>query len=316
MDKETLRTVILAVIILVTFSFAFLVSYYLYFVEKKKVINKGMDDKEIEEDISKKKKKWQKKEANKHLTFEQQYFNADRSKSRANRIMNSILFVFMFIISAVVVTGYVQVKNNNYFYMNNKTVLVIKSSSMEKANSYNAYLTTAKQSEYQYINTRLQKYSLISIDKYYSGDELKLYDIVAFKMGDTVLVHRLIDISKDSETNENLYTFRGDANNASFVEETKVTQDKIIGKYNGYSNVPLGYITSFIQSEIGIISIGVLFVSLIAYSLINSRIDLAYKNRFECLLKSHHNMTKKGLKKEAVVDDLSPIQKEGHNEEK
>lgn len=315
MNNGTISGVILTVVILLTFALAFLLTYYFFYSEKKKVIRKGLDDDEIREDIQKKKCKWMKKDKNKHLSFEQEYFNSRSSKKTVGRVISGILFTILLAFTIFVSVEYVQVKNDNFLYINNKTVLVIKTSSMETTNDSNSYLKNNSDTEYQYINTRLERYSLVSIDKYYQGDELKLYDIVAFKMDDTVIVHRLIQIGVDKETGQKVYTFRGDANNASFVHETNVTEDKIIGKFNGYYNVGMGYVVSFLQSEIGLISLIILCLSIVAYTMFNDGIDSAYEKRMEELLKNHHRFKKKAEVSEACVDELSPIAVEKENVE-
>lgn len=180
---------------------------------------------------------------------------------------------------------YINDKKNDLTFFNDKSVLVIQSESMSEANSYNDYLKNNSASEYKFINTRLELYSLIGVDKF-NGDNIKLYDIVAFKGGNNILVHRLVKISVDETTGVTTYSFRGDANNASLEEEVGVTSDKILGIYNGFKSENLGYLVAFVQSEIGYAVIFLVAFTLIGYSIFNDKIDKLYDKRIIYILDS------------------------------
>lgn len=300
MNKETLRIIILAAIILVTFSFAFISTYYFFYVEKRKVITKGLDDKEIEDDIESKRKKFFKKKENKFKSFKEDYFAKKHSTNKVSRVLNIVFSVILVAFTIFLSISYVNVKNNNLTFINNGTVLVIQTTSMEKGNDFNTYLERNKSNEdkYKYINTRFERYSLIGITKYEEGKtNLNLYDIVAYKVDDTIIVHRLISIRYDQSTNQKLYTFRGDANSASLVGETNITSENFIGVYNGYKNVGLGYFVAFLQSEVGLITLIVLVISIVCYQLFDDKINSTYKNRFEELLMKLQEEIKKPEKK-------------------
>lgn len=283
MSKTLLTTIIITVIVLVSFAIAFLGTYYFYYVEKKKVINEGIDDNEINEEIKKHKNKFNKKNI-KDLSFKDFYFKKKKRNKVIDRIFGIIFGIILVVICVFLSFGYIKTQNNELTFINDKTVLVIKTDSMEEINDDNTYLKDENNQNYKYINTRLEALSLISIDRYDESKELNLYDIVAFKMDDTIIVHRLIKINIDEKTKETTYTFRGDANNASFTNESNVKKEDILGIYNGYKNVPLGYIISFFQSEIGLISIIIVAICLITYELFNDGIDTIYSKRMEELI--------------------------------
>lgn len=289
MNKETLNIIILTAIILVSFAFAFLGTYYFYYEERKKVINEGIEDNLMKDVIAKKKEKFLKKRKDQKCKFKEHYYKKKKNKKIRDRIYISFTSVLLLFLLGIVGYQYLKVSNNDLVYINNKSLIVIKSESMETVNSYNTYIeeNKDKESEYEYINTRINKFSLISIDKY-NGEELNLFDIVAFKMKDNdgnyeIIVHRLIN-KTTNEKGITYYTFRGDANNASFANETNLTIDSVIGTYNGYQNTGLGYTVAFLQSEIGLIVIAIVALSLIAYQIFNDKIDTIYRDRLEKLI--------------------------------
>lgn len=290
MNNETIRIVILTSIILVSFAFAFLGTYYFYYAERKRVISNGIEDTLINKEIDKKKEKFLKKKKAREMKFKDFYFKKKKRNGIVSKIFGAIFSLILVLLCVVVGYGYIRVANNNLVFIDNKTLIVIKSESMQTVNSQNEYIkeNTDNTSEYKYINERIPKYSLISIDKF-EDQELKLFDICAFKMensdGSTeIIVHRLINMTTSAETGITYYSFRGDANNASFTKETNITKDKIIGVYNGYQNKGLGYSVAFLQSEIGFIVIIVVALSLIGYQIFNDKIDSIYKKRFEELV--------------------------------
>ena len=70
--------------------------------------------------------------------------------------------------------------------------------------------------------------------------EIKLYDIIEYKLDKIRVVHRVVSIEKYNN-GEILYITKGDNNNV--VDKEKVTEDQIVGKvlfkipYIGYPSV-------------------------------------------------------------------------------
>mgnify|MGYP006874323095 CR=1 FL=1 len=169
-------------------------------------------------------------------------------------------------------------------------MMIIQTDSMETAYKGNTYLA-----DDFYGNERIEKRSFITItreQKYI--DAIKPFDIVAFKMllSDNktylTIVHRLIEVTRDSN-NEPLYTFRGDGNRSSMPGEFQIKKEMICGVYitdgfHGAYNVSFGYLMSYLQSSVGLIFVFIGFLLVFLYVVMEDRLSLPYKKRFEMIL--------------------------------
>ncbi len=173
--------------------------------------------------------------------------------------------------------------NDQITYFGDKTYLVIQTSSMASINENNKYLKDGSIDSKDRMNTRISQYAFIGIDKFKSEDQIKVYDIVAFRMDDKIIVHRVYSIGE--KDGHKLFTFRGDANPASMSGEINVTSDRIVGVFDGYQNQVLGSIVIYIQSGTGLISVFAIAIVLMVYIFYYDRIDLRLTDRYEALMK-------------------------------
>ena len=77
-------------------------------------------------------------------------------------------------------------------------------------------------------------------------EDLKVGDIVTYKLDDKYISHRIVGIEND------LYTTKGDANETNDVN--KIRYDNIIGKNLNICVIYLGYFVNFINNNLYIIT--------------------------------------------------------------
>ena len=159
------------------------------------------------------------------------------------------------------------------FYFGNTTMLTIKTGSMETANDANTYLDENN------LTNQIEQYSIITLNKVKSDDELNLYDIAAYEHDNTIYVHRIIRKYTNLTTGVTYYTFRGDANSESLSFELTITLDDIVGKYTGFQNYGLGVTLTYLQSTIGIVAMAAALIFLITYNVTEDRIETNYYKR-------------------------------------
>lgn len=188
-------------------------------------------------------------------------------------IMNVLFGIFYFVIGALLLVVITFKVTNQTMYFGDTTLMTIRTGSMEKAHESNTYL------EENNLTNQIEQFSLIALNKVHSEDELKLYDIAAYKHEDVVYVHRIIRIFHNETENKTYYTFRGDSNAVSADFELTITIDDIVGKYNGFQNYGLGVTLTYMQSNIGMIALcsGILF--LLTFNITESKIETAYYKR-------------------------------------
>lgn len=274
---------IVSAISLVCFAIVYICIFSFYYFNRKKCIENKLEDNEVIKILDKDVEKYDKKK-NKKLSFVDTYYKRKKRKKVGNIISNSIVGIFLVALIGFFVWATVMKSNDQTTYFGDKTYLVIQTSSMASINDNNKYLKDGSIDSKDRMNTRISQYAFIGIDKFKSEDQIKVYDIVAFRMDDKIIVHRVYSIGEEKDGHK-LFTFRGDANPASMSGEINVTSDRIVGVFDGYQNQVLGSIVIYIQSGTGLISVFAIAIVLMVYIFYYDRIDLRLTERYEALMK-------------------------------
>lgn len=274
---------IVSAISLVCFAIVYICIFSFYYFNRKKCIENKLEDNEVIKILDKDVEKYDKKK-NKKLSFIDTYYKRKKRKKVGNIISNSIVGIFLVALIGFFVWATVMKSNDQTTYFGDKTYLVIQTSSMASINENNKYLKDGSIDSKDRMNTRISQYAFIGIDKFKSEDQIKVYDIVAFRMDDKIIVHRVYSIGEEKDGHK-LFTFRGDANPASMSGEINVTSDRIVGIFDGYQNQILGSIVIYIQSGTGLISVFAIAIVLMVYIFYYDRIDLRLTERYEALMK-------------------------------
>lgn len=275
---------IVSAISLVCFAIVYICIFSFYYFNRKKCIENRLEDNEVIKILDKDVEKYDKKK-NKKLSFIETYYKRKKRKKVGNIISNSIVGIFLVALIGFFVWATVMKSNDQITYFGDKTYLVVQTSSMASINDNNKYLKDGSIDSKDKMNTRISQYAFIGIDKFKSEDQIKVYDIVAFRMDDKIIVHRVYSISIGENDGHKLFTFRGDANPASMSGEINVTSDRIVGVFDGYQNQVLGSIVIYIQSGTGLISVFAIAIVLMVYIFYYDRIDLRLTDRYEALMK-------------------------------
>ena len=107
----------------------------------------------------------------------------------------------------------------------------------------------------------------LAILKRIDPSELKLNDIIAYKEGNTLVTHRIVELTEND--GEPSFTTRGDANNAS--DRNPVAYSQVEGVYI-YRIPGLGRLAMFMQTPLGIlVFVGVPLCCFILYDIIRRR---------------------------------------------
>lgn len=139
-----------------------------------------------------------------------------------------------------------------------KTFMAVASGSMSQKNKANDYLISNN------LNDQFQKYDIIILNRVSSPDDLKLYDIIAYRNGEGVnIIHRITAISACDTVK---FTTRGDSNNAN-DDYTPAFSD-VIGVYRGVRISGAGIVIMFLQSYSGIITVAAILYCLIMMDLL------------------------------------------------
>ncbi len=280
-EKLYIIALIISSLVIIGLVIVFSFLFFLYSFYKVKHINIGSEDLSLTKEVKERTIRINKKRRKENKLF----LNLKDSlllEEKSNRLLHILMSIFSYIIIAFFLSifsiGLVYKVNNDNLFINDVTYLTILTGSMESRDEKNEYLF-----EYDLTN-QIEQYSLVGIEKIKQEEDIKLFDILAYKHEDIIILHRVIDIRYDEENEEYLYTLRGDANSLSLSYETSLKFEDFIGKYNNFSNYGLGIFITYIKSPIGIISLFSASIFLFLANIAECRINKAYKIRINKLI--------------------------------
>lgn len=173
-----------------------------------------------------------------------------KKKKKVGQIVGNILFVaFLFIVVPLFGYSLVSKIKGNAVMIADKTLLVVGSGSMSMKNEENDYLYDEEKKKEYNLTNQFNTYDVICIDKVASAEDIKLYDVVAYRNDkNIIIIHRIIGF-----TDEGKYITRGDSNNAS--DSYNSTFSDLVGRYDGFRIQKMGMVVAFLQSGAGIVTV-------------------------------------------------------------
>ncbi len=198
-----------------------------------------------------------------------------RRQKTVEVIKNVVYYtVLAFLIPIFGLSIYSRIKNN-VTTIGGNSVLVVASGSMSHKNEANDYLVTYN------LNNQFNTYDLIVVAKVDNVNQLKKYDVIAFKNDKKInVIHRIIDIKVDSNGVTRFVT-RGDYNNANDSYSPKFND--VIGLYTNRRIKSIGVFIMFFQSYAGIITVVSIVYTMLFISHFNRKLEEATYDREEIL---------------------------------
>lgn len=313
---------VVGIVVILLFAITFLTLFILYYKSRKKNIENHIEDTDITKEIHEDRTSYDK---HKHkYTFIESVKKTQKSDKKVSDVFNVILDILYFVVFIFLIVSMRIRSDNGLVWFGNNALMVVETSSMETLYSGNTYLKENGLSDDKY---RIPQYSLVVIDK----DPAKLaniqqYEVIVFKMYDETLqsdinvIHRVIEINKDSSGNVTSYTTRGDSNSGSLTTETNIpvntgaSTDRIFAVfggfdsstnkiYQGWRNTVLGYFVVYLQSAIGIITVVIAIIILILYSIFYDKITTCHDKRYDELV-----MEAWEIEEADVKENTDPVQ--------
>ena len=261
MNRIEATSMVVSIVVIFFLTLAFGILFYLYYRYYRKCVDGSLEDSYIKKEVIKENPRYfrhvDEVVQDENMTLEEKYEAIPALEEHVKGVMkrknglkvlaNTVLvIVYLLCLSVLAFAAYSRASGETFLF-GDTTCLIIRTGSMEEDNKSNSYLVENNLTE------DIPAMALVGLDKVSSPEDMELYGIYAFQGEDRILVHRLISIQETEEGD--LYTFRGDANSASLVEEVDVPFEKIVGVYNGFQNVGLGMTIGYLQSDIGIIAV-------------------------------------------------------------
>lgn len=166
-----------------------------------------------------------------------------RSQKAVKIIFNGLFYLVMVFFIAVLVFSLVQKASGNdaYPFFGFKGMIVQTGSMSFK---YDTEFLDGHNEQFK-IN------DLVFTRRIKDDEEIEIYDIVTFNLGNNTVIHRVVDIQIDSNTGQKLYITRGDA---SPENDSAKTREQLTGIYS-FSLGQLGVVIKFFQSVYGIVAL-------------------------------------------------------------
>ncbi len=265
MSSTEIITLIVTIVCLISFSAVFTILFRHYYKTSTEEVLSGKEDIElIDNAIDEEKEKRNKTKKTFKLV----------AKIASRVLLGAIFVIFLFAIVAKV--------RDNSMPFGDSTAIVIASGSMSQKN--NDYVKNNDD-----LNNQFDTYDIIGLSRYRSQEDVKLYDVVAYKNKKNVtIVHRIVEVKTDSEGNIT-YLTQGDSNaSADNVGGSQysgyLTYDKIIGYYNGTRLKGIGIFVIFLQSPAGIVTVLSIVYCLFMFDTLSSKYKKAIEERTNMLI--------------------------------
>ncbi len=244
-QKTPVYAVIVSVVALVIVAIAYL--YYSLYRYKLQAINAGLEDEMLKKEYS-------------------------RSDGKSSLLADVLSVVFTVAMVGFFAASLYAGGKGNYFPVSGMgTFQVVASGSMSFANEKNTYLAEKG------LTNQFNTYDIIGVKPVPAETALDIYDVVVYNDSGRLIVHRIIGMEeKDGKMH---YTMRGDANSSDDIKP--ITYSDMIGIYTGFKIPMIGIFVIFLQSALGYIAMGLVFLMEIGSVYFEKKIDKAARKRLK-----------------------------------
>lgn len=271
-DSISALSLTITILVIVGMAVAFGLLFWLYSLNKKKLIDLGGEDSKLINTIQNDYNRYKAKNVDVSLN---DFIISKNKKEKIARILMDVLswcLIGFFLIITII--GLVFRSKGQQIYLGKTTYMTIQTGSMSEKNMAHPYFE-------QVPNNQIAQYSLIGIKKV-AEEDLHSFDIVAFKVNGKVYVHRIIQILEVNGIRS--YTTQGDANSGSLSFEIGLNYNQILGKYTGTKSLGMGVFLTYLQSNAGIIAFIFAMLLLFVIDISEMTLSKSYKKRMNYLI--------------------------------
>ena len=263
---------LLIALIAIVFILAFIIVAFvmIYRAHRRLVLEKHYDD-IVEENIALLYSEYTRK-GDTELGFGNYVEKKEKARKRRSILGNVLSGIVAFFALAVIALSIGYRYLEGAVYLGDTAFLVVTSDSMSEKNESNDDL--------EWYDDQIPVGAFVTIEKVPSEAEMVPFAIYAYldEEGD-IVIHRFIEENEDGT-----YLFRGDKNSSPLESDVGVERNQIIGRYNGYQNLPLGETISFLKSPIGMIVLVGLIAVFLGQAVYSEKLDRLYRLRYESLI--------------------------------
>ncbi len=269
MEKIAWIIVLVCVFLVIVFLFGTFV--LLYRSRKRLLLEKHHDD-IVEENIAVLYSEYQERGKEKDSSFSAFLHRKRKRRKVLDILLDVVLGLATLLMLALLAAAIAYRHTGGQLYINGTAFYVVETDSMSEKNPQNEYL--------EGHDDQIAAHSFILLEKLEEDENLVPYEIYAYMDEEgQVIVHRYVSLMEDGT-----YLFRGDKNSSPLESDVGVERNQIIGRYNGYQNLPLGETISFLKSPIGMIVLVGLIAVFLGQAVYSEKLDRLYRLRYESLI--------------------------------
>ncbi len=264
MSSIEIISLVVTLVCVISFSVVFTILFRNYYLTNIENVKAGREDADLIEQA-----------------IYQDRQNKNKAKKALKKAFRIIEYVVMGVICAFFVFSMYSRFSGNVLMFGKASFIVIATDSMSLQNSNNAYLKENN------LDNQFNANDIIGLAPYDSEDDIKLYDIIAYKSKDEVVIVHRIRVIETLEDGSKAYHTRGDKNaidDDNNFYGAYLTYDDILGHYTGARIPDIGIFIIFVQSNAGIITIVSIIYCLLMYDRLNNKYEKAMDERTELLL--------------------------------
>ena len=301
--KLETTALVIGIMVIFVMILAFLLLFIHYAKQRRKVIDRGIDDPEVDKELGQIRSKAQQKANRKALASsnpESLYdtsdeavlesllslhgdsysaeavtyvdsFTQNRKKRKALTVIGDIVYgVFVLILLVLAAFGILCAScNDGVTFIGDKAILVVVTGSMEKKNPARQDLDGYDNQIEQFSMITLCRTDITAVEK---GDVIAFYD-----HENNVIVHRVVSVNDDCTL-----TTMGDANTTSNPSyEFSIGEDRLIGIWTGYQSFGLGITVTYLRSTLGMVALFGTGVFLLIYCVAEDSLERTWVRRLE-----------------------------------
>ncbi len=264
MSSIEIISLVVTLVCVISFSVVFTILFRNYYLTNIESVKAGREDADL---------------------IEQAVYQEKQNKNKTKKALKKALRIFEYVLMGVICAFFVFSMysrfSGNVLMFGKHSFIVIATDSMSLQNSNNTYLKENN------LDNQFNAHDIIGLAPYDSEDDVKLYDVIAYKSKDDVVIVHRIRVIETLEDGSKAYHTRGDKNaidDDNNFYGAYLTYDDIIGHYTGARVPEIGIFIIFVQSNAGIITIVSIIYCLLMYDRLNNKYEKAMDERTELLL--------------------------------
>lgn len=200
------------------------------------------------------------------------------AQKKAGKAFDWLVSFLLFVVFAGVFGFSVYVNlNEDVYFEDIPTVKIVQSDSMSEKNEKNTYLFENN------LGNQFNTFDAVFVYKAPKAEDLQLYDIVVYELKGSYIIHRIVEIQAPTDNHPDEYWFKTQGDAVDHADYMVVKESQIKAIYRGERIPFIGSFVTFMQSPIGWMCLGLMFIATMVTPVIDKKLENERKKRLSVL---------------------------------